>query len=303
MADDPYTVLGLNRQASDDEVRRAFRRLAKENHPDVKPNDAAAAEKFRKISQAYDILGDAQKRRQFDRGEIDANGEPRRTYQAAGAGPFGGTGAGGPRSPVDDMGFHDIFGDLFGQASRAGPRGRSGFAVKGQDARYTLAVDFLEAVRGARKRVTLPSGGVLDLNVPKGVSHGQVLRLKGKGQPGLGGGEPGDALVEIEVGDHAMFSRDGLTIRSTLPISLDEAVLGGKVPVETVNGTVQLTIPKGTSSGQTFRLRGRGVEAASGETGDHLVTVEIVLPRKIDESLAYFMSEWRQTNAYNPREN
>lgn len=302
MADDPYTVLGLNRQASDDEVRRAFRRLAKENHPDVKPNDAAAAERFRKISQAYDILGDAQKRRQFDRGEIDANGEPRRTYQAAGAGPFGGTGTGGPRSPVDDMGFHDIFGDLFGQSSRAGPRGRSGFAVKGQDARYTLAVDFLEAVRGARKRVTLPSGGVLDLNVPKGVAHGQVLRLKGKGQPGLGGGEPGDALVEIEVGDHPAFKRDGLTIRSTLPISLDEAVLGGKVPVETVNGTVQLTIPKGTSSGQTFRLRGKGVEAANGETGDHLVTAEIVLPRKIDESLAYFMSEWRQTNAYNPRE-
>jgi len=306
MADDPYTVLGVSRTASDDDIRRAFRRLAKELHPDLKPDDAAAADRFKKVSQAYDILGDAEKRKQFDRGEIGADGEPRRAYTAAGGpGGFGGA-AGGygqrPRSPVDDMGFGDIFSDLFGAGVRPGPRGRSGFGMRGQDARYTLEVDFSEAITGAKKRVTMPDGGILDITVPAGVTDGQVLRLRGKGSPGIGEGEAGDAMVEVKVRAHPNFERDGLTIRSNVAISLDEAILGAKIAVPTVSGQVQVTIPKGTSSGQALRLRGKGVRnAATGEQGDHLVTVQIVLPKKIDESLSYFISEWREKHGYNPR--
>jgi DnaJ-class molecular chaperone len=313
MADDPYAVLGVSRSASDDDIRKAFRKLAKELHPDVNPGNDKASERFKKVSQAWDILGDPDKRKKFDRGEIDAAGEPRHTYghagAGAGAGAYGRAG-GRPRSPVDDMGFGDIFSDLFGGAS-GGPTGSfggaryssgpGGFSAQGQDARYTLDVDFLEAVRGARKRVTMPDGASLDISVPEGVSDGQVLRLRGKGHPSPTGGRPGDALVEVKVGKHPRFERDGETIRSTVSISVDEAILGGKIPVETVHGTVQLTIPKGTSSGKTMRLRGKGVKARSGQAGDHLVTVQIVLPDEIDDSLAVFMDNWRLEHGYDPR--
>ncbi len=304
MATDPYAVLGLNRSATDDDIRRAFRTLAKKLHPDVNPGDQAAAERFKQVSQAYDLLGDPEKRRRYDAGEIDAAGEPRHTY----AGGFHGRGGGGPRpGPADDLGFGDIFSDLFGGR---GPRGFGGgggyaggnFAAKGADVRYTLQVDFTEAAKGARKRVTLPGGNALDLNVPAGVDDGRVLRLKGKGQPGVNGGPSGDALVEITVRPHRHFERDGKNIRSELPISIDEAVLGGKVAVDTIWGAVNLTIPKGTSSGQTFRLRGKGVkDDATGATGDQLVSVKIVLPDEIDDELAYFLTEWRQKHAYDPR--
>lgn len=300
MAADPYSVLGLTRNATDDEIRRAFRKLAKELHPDLKPGDAAAAERFKQVSQAYDILGDAEKRAKFDRGEIDAAGEPRHGFAGAGAGMGGGYGGYGTRGPADDLGFGDIFSEIFGNPRRG--RGSAPFQSRGQDVRYTLEVEFVEAIGGARKRVTLPDGAVLDLNVPEGVVHGQVLRLKGKGEPGLGGGPPGDALVEIRVRSHPTFTRSGDDILSTLKISLDEAVLGGKVEVPTAGGTVALTIPKGTSSGRTFRLRGKGVHnKTSGKTGDQLVTVEIVMPDEIDDKLSYFMSEWRQAHGYNPR--
>lgn len=290
MADDPYTTLGLHKDASEDDIRRAFRRLAKELHPDVRPDDATAAERFRKVAQAYDIVGDAEKRRRYDLGQIDAAGEPRRSYrpQHAGAGAPGGR----------EFGFGDIFSDLFGDRRTQGP---GGFSLRGQDARYTLEVDFLEAVLGARKRVTLPGGGTLDLTVPEGVTDGQVLRLKGKGAPGIRGGEPGDALVEIRVRQHASFRRQGNDILSDVPITIDEAVLGAKIEVETVAGRVALAIPKGTSSGQAFRLKGRGVKGSGAEpAGDQIVTVRIVLPPQIDESLAYFLAEWRTKNAYDP---
>jgi DnaJ-class molecular chaperone len=299
MAADPYDTLGLSRSATDEEIRRAFRRLAKELHPDVNPGNAAAAERFKKISQAYDLLGDSEKRRQFDRGEIDASGEPRRGFAGAGAG-FGGFGAGAARGPADDLGFGDIFSEIFGNARRGSYE--STLRERGRDVRYTLEVNFGEAVTGARKRVTMPDGSTLDLNVPEGVTNGQVLRLKGKGDPGVGGGATGDALVEIKVRPHPEFTRSGDDILSTLKISLDEAVLGTKVEVATVRGPVNLTIPKGTSSGRTFRLRGKGVtNTTSGKTGDQLVTVAIVLPDEIDEKLSYFLSEWRQEHGYNPR--
>ena len=303
MADNPYETLGVSRRASDEDIRRAFRKLAKENHPDLNPGSPAAVERFKKITAANEILGDPQKRRQYDAGEIDAKGEPRRPQWRPGAGPS----AGGARARthsggVDDFNLSDIFSDVFGQnragAGRTGA-GAQGFASKGQDLRYTLEVDFLESVVGAKKRVTLPEGGVLDLAVPEGVTDGQVLRLKGKGSPGYNGGAAGDALVEIKVRANAQFKRQGEDILVDVPITIDEAVLGAKIEVPTITGRVQLTIPKGTSSGKTFRLKGKGVQNKSnGIAGDELVTVRVVLPDVIDDSLSYFFTEWRQKNAY-----
>jgi DnaJ-class molecular chaperone len=291
MADDPYAILGVPKSASDEDIRRAFRKLAKELHPDV---TRGTDERFKKVSSAYEILGDPEKRRAFDRGEIDARGEPRRDgFRNYARGARAGAGAG-----FEEFGFGDIFSDVFG-----GGRGsaRTGFAVKGHDVRYTLDVDFLEAAKGATKRVTLPGGGTLDLNVAAGVSDGQVLRLKGKGSRGLGGAEPGDALVEIRIRPHAQFKRVDDDILVEVPITIDEAVLGAKVEVPTITGRVQLTIPKGTSSGCVLRMKGKGVKSASRpEPGDQLVTVRIVLPDVIDDSLAYFFSEWRQKNGYDP---
>jgi len=299
---DPYETLGVARDADAEAIKRAYRKLAKQLHPDLNPsNPAASEERFKKVSSAYDIVGDPVKRKQYDRGEIDANGEPRRGYQraqAGGAGPFGGR-AGGARHG-EEFGFGDIFSDLFGGA-RAGGWGEAD-ATRGRDVRYTLEIDFLEAATGAKKRVTMPDGGVLDLTVPQGVSDGQVLRLKGKGSPGVRGSEAGDALVEIKVRPHPQFSRAGDDVALELPITIDEAVLGAKVEVPTVSGRVQLTIPKGTGSGRVFRLKGKGVHnSTTGSTGDQLVTVRIVLPQTIDDELAYFMSEWRQSHRYDPR--
>jgi DnaJ-class molecular chaperone len=302
MADDPYVVLGVPRSASDDDIRRAYRKLAKELHPDLNPaNRVAAEERFKKVSAAYEIIGDSEKRKQFDRGEIDASGEPRRGFHRtyAGGGPYASR-PGGARPGGDDFSFGDIFSDLFGSMRGRGEPG-SPFGVRGRDARYSLEVDFLEAAAGARKRVTLPDGDVLDITVPGGVSDGQVLRLRGKGSPGIRGAEPGDALVEIRVRPHPYFKRADDDILLEVPITLDEAVLGAKIEVPTITSRVQLTLPKATSSGRTFRLKGKGISnATTGRTGDQLVTVRIVLPETIDDKLAYFLSEWRQKNQYDP---
>jgi DnaJ-class molecular chaperone len=301
MAEDPYTVLGVPRNASEDDVRRAYRKLAKQLHPDLNPaNRTSAEERFKRVSAAYEIIGDQTKRKQYDRGEIDATGEPRRGFRRpdGGAGPFGGR-AGGAR-PGDDFSFGDIFSDLFGSMRGRGEPG-SPFGVRGRDARYSLEVDFLEAATGAKKRVTLPDGGVLDIAVPQGVTDGQTLRLRGKGTPGVRGAEAGDALVEIRVRPHEHFKRVDDDIVLDLPITIDEAVLGAKVEVPTISGRVQLTLPKATSSGRIFRLKGKGVHnTTTGHTGDQLVTVRIVLPETIDDKLEYFLSEWRQKNHYDP---
>jgi DnaJ-class molecular chaperone len=290
MADDPYKVLGVGRDASEADIRRAYHKLAKANHPDLNPADRLASEeRLKTINGAFAILGDPAKRKQFDQGLIDSQGEPRRGYQRAN--PRGGAAPGG-----EEFGFGDIFSDLFGRGRQGGGPGAAGagFGMRGQDVRYTLDVEFLEAATGTKKRVTLPEGGVLDLTVPEGVTDGQVMRLKGKGVAGVRGGEPGDALVEVKVKPHPDFLSD-------LPITIDEAVLGAKIEVATIDSRVQLTIPKGTSSGRAFRLKAKGIKnAATGVTGDHIVTVRIVLPDPIDDKLSYFMSEWRQGHAYNP---
>ena len=307
MADDPYSILGVPKAATDEDIRRAYLRLVKEWHPDVN-SSREAPDRFKKVTAAHEILGDADKRRQFDRGEIDAKGEPRRTWtrQHAGTGPGTGQGSGqwrgGVRPGGDEFGFGDAFDDIFaGLRGGRGGGGRGSQPPRGRDVRYTLEVDLAEAVQGAKKRVTMPEGGTLDLTVPEGVADGQVLRLRGKGTPTHGGGEAGDALVEIKVKAHALLKRQGEDILLDLPITIDEAVLGTKIEVPTVSGRVQLTVPKGTSSGQVLRLKGKGVRnPATLSTGDQLVTVRIVLPDKIDEGLAYFFSEWRQKNRYDP---
>jgi DnaJ-class molecular chaperone len=302
ISDDPYTLLGVKRDASQDEITKAFRKLAKQLHPDVNPNNKAATERFKRVSAANEFISDTERRRKYDRGEIDAAGEPRRSpHQQSGGGQRRGTaGASG-----DDFGLGDIFEGMFGGARGARarqPQQPQSTPFRGQDVRYTLEVDFHEAVTGAKKRVTLPEGGMLDLNVPEGVEDGSVLRLKGKGAAGLRGGEHGDALVEIKVRANADFRRVGNDVLSELPVSLDEAVLGAKIEVATVSGRIQLALPKGTSSGRVFRLKGKGCRnMATGQVGDQLITVRIVLPEVIDDSLAYFLSEWRQTHAYDPR--
>ncbi len=313
MADDPYSTLGVSKNASQDDISKAFRKLAKELHPDLRPNDRAAAERFKKVSAAYELLSDTDKRTRYDRGEIDGSGEPRRgfsTHGAAGGSPYAswtwrtqgsGPGSGQGSGSADDFGFGDVFSDLFGGPRAAGTRTAS--PLRGRDIRYTLEIDFSEAVNGAKKRVSLPEGGVLDLAVPQGVDDGQVLRLKGKGAPSIRGGQPGDALVEIRVRPHPRLRRQGDDVLVEVPISIDEAVLGARVEVPTVSGRVHLTIPKGTSSGKVFRMRGKGVcNMTTGAVGDQLVTVRIELPAKIDDQLSYFMAEWREKNKYNPRD-
>ncbi len=291
MADDPYMVLGVSRSASEEEIRKRYRQLVKELHPDVNPS-RTAEERFKKVTAAFDVIGDEAKRRAYDRGEIDASGEARRSQGRAGA---GARWSGGFAGFDSDDPFSDIFSGFRGAAG-ARPR-----AMRGQDARYTIDLDFIEAATGVTKRVTMPGGETLDLSVPSGVVEGQVLRLKGKGHPGSNGGPQGDALVEMRVRPHPVFKRAGDDVTCEVPVTLDEAVLGGRIEVPTLSGRVQLTIPAGTSSGRVFRLKGKGiVNATSKATGDQLVSVRIVLPETIDEELKAFLSQWRERNGYDP---
>lgn len=305
MAEDLYSVLGVAKTASADEITKAYRKLAKKLHPDLNPGDKVAEEKFKAISHAYSILKDEEQRGKYDRGEIDASGQEKpeaRYYREYAGGP------GGARyhssAGYEDMGdFSDLFGDMFGGGMRgAGMGGRSQrggarFSMPGQDAQYHLDIPFLDAVNGTKTRITLPDGSTLDVTIPPGVNAGQVLRLKGKGHPGLGEGPPGDALVEVGVRPHPVFKREGNDIVVELPISLDEAVLGGKVEIPTIGGKVAMTVPAGANSGQTLRLKGRGVKGK----GDQLVKLNVVMPEKVDDELKAFIEEWKTTHAYNPR--
>jgi len=301
MAEDLYSVLGVQKTASAGDITKAYRKLAKKLHPDLNPGDTVAEDKFKQISHAYSILKDPEQRGKYDRGEIDASGQERpqqQYYREYAGGPEGAryhSSAG-----FEDIGaFSDLFGDMFGGAAgmRGGRRGGGQFSMRGQDAQYHLDISFLDAVNGTKQRITLPDGGTLDVTIPAGVSEGQVLRLKGKGMPGLGEGPPGDALVEVGVKPHPVFKREGNDIVVDLPISFDEGVLGGKVEVPTIGGRVAATVPAGSNTGQTLRLKGRGVKGK----GDQLVKLTVMMPETVDDDLKSFAEEWRKTHAYDPR--
>lgn len=281
---DPYQVLGVAKTASAEEIKKKYRQLAKKLHPDLNPGNAEAAAKFKDVSAAYDLLSDAQKRARFDRGEIDASGAERperQYYRAYAESPEGAK----YNSPFE---ADDLFSELFGRA-----RGGRDFKIRGTDVSYVLPVDFLEAAAGAKKRVTMADGTVLDVNIPAGTEDRQTLRLKGQGQAGFGGAEAGDAYIEVHIQPHAFFTRKDNDVHLELPISLGEAALGGKITVPTIDGDVSMTIPKGANTGTTLRLKGRGIlDRKSRQRGDQYVKLKVVLPEGGDPELARFVESW-----------
>lgn len=299
---DLYQTLGVPKSASDADIKKAYRKLAKELHPDANPGDTKIEERFKEVSSAYHILSDPEQRKRYDRGEIDPSGQERRQqrrYEYAGGGRrpggggFEGFNFGG--FDADDL-FSDIFGQMRGQA-----RGQAG-AQKGADRTYKITVDFVDAAKGATRRIGMPDGKKLDVKIPPGIEDGQQIRLKGLGHPGMNGQPAGDALVEITVTPHKHFRREGADIHLDLPLRLDEAVLGAKIAVPTIDGTVNMTIPKGASSGRTLRLRGKGVPRKDGSgRGDQYVRLEIVLPETPDEELEGLIEKWARNHAYDVR--
>lgn len=294
---DPYATLGVARDASEADIKKAYRTLAKELHPDRNKDNPKAAERFSQVTQAYDLLTDKDKRARFDRGEIDGDGNPTAPFGFGGGGPRPG---GGGRTQFDfgggdAGGFEDLFEGLFGGGQRGGGGGFGGGsfgrrqAPKGANVPYRLAVSFTDAATLSPQRIMLRDGKTIDLKLPAGLESGTQMRLAGKGDPGPGG--PGDAIVTIEVQPHRFFTRDGDDVRLDLPISLAEAVLGGEVRVPTVEGAVMLKVPKGSTSGKVLRLKGRGFHKKGGGRGDQLVTLMVDLPVG-DDALVEFVQGW-----------
>lgn len=293
----PYEVLGVVPTASSADIQKAYRKLAKKLHPDLNPGDKAAEEKFKEVAGAYDLLGDAEKRKRFDAGEIDETGaeRPQHHYYRD----FATSDQGHPYA--DSSGYADFMDsdDGFAELLRRSQQARAN--RRGRDLHYSLAIDFADSITGANKRLTLPDGGTLDVTIPPGLVDGQVLRLRGKGAPGAGTGGPGDALIEVEVRPDTRFTREGDDITLELPISLSEAVLGGKIRVPTPTGDVTMTVPKGSNTGTTMRLRGKGAPRHGGGQGDEFVKLKVVLPKGPDPELEAFVSNWDR-KAFNPRE-
>ena len=293
--DDPYTVLGVARDVGADEIRSAYRKLAKQNHPDLNPGNAAAEERFKAAAAANDLLSDPEKRARYDRGEIDAAGHERPperpSYRS-----YADDAPGRRYRPSDRRGeeaFSDLFGDFFG-ARAAGPH-------RGADERYTLVVDFLDAVRGATPRLTLPDGRTLDVRVPAGLEDGQTLRLRGQGGAGLNGGPAGDALIQVQVTPHPYFRREGDDIHLDLPVTLREAVLGGRITVPTPGGPVAMQVPPRSDTGRQLRLRGRGVPARGERpAGDLYATLRVVVG-EADPALEAFLRTWTPEHDVDPR--
>ena len=312
---DPYEVLGVPRGASAAAIKSAYRKLAKKHHPDANKNDPKSAARFSELNSANEIIGDEEKRKQFDRGEIDADGKPR--FQGFPGGDPRGRGAshgGGGfdshtfRSGGAGGGFEDILNSMFGGAAARGARPGAGGTFEFDpggiaidlDLNVAMTVSLEEAVHGVTKRVRLPTGKELDVKIPAGVVVGQQIRLKGQGETAPGH-RPGDLLITVSIAPHAIFKVDGSDLRVDLPITLYEAVLGGKVRVPTLGSAVELSIPKNTSSGRTFRLKGKGLPKATGMTGDLFVTTRIMLPDGNDAELEALMQKWRDGHPYNPR--
>ena len=301
--DDPYKILGVAKDASQDEIRRAYRKLAKRHHPDLNPGNAAAEETFKGVSAANELLSDVAKRARFDRGEIDAAGQERQTGPSYRDYAEGESGRRYSRGEDASGGWGmDDFADIFGSAFGGGGQGRGGDAPRrGFDERYVLTVDFLDAVNGATRRLNLPDGRSLNAKIPAGASDGQILRLRGQGDPGRNGGVSGDALIELDVKPHPFFRRDGQDIRMQLPVSLSEAVLGGPIEAPTPGGPVRVRIPPGSDTGAELRLRGRGVPAHKGSAaGDLYAELRVVLGPP-DDALKAFLESWTPEHPHDPR--
>ncbi len=311
---DPYEVLGVPRGASAAAIKSAYRKLAKKHHPDANKNDPKSAARFSELNSANEIIGDEDKRKQFDRGEIDAEGKPRfqgfpgGDPRARGGSPGGGFESHSFRTGGGGGGFEDILNSMFGAAAARGGRPGAGGSFEFDpggialdlDLNVAMTVSLEEAVKGVDKRVRLPTGKELNVKIPAGVVAGQQIRLKGQGETAPGH-RPGDLLITISIAPHAFFKIDGSDLRVDLPITLYEAVLGAKVRVPTLGGAVELSIPKNTSSGRTFRLKGKGLPKAGGSSGDLFVTARIMLPDGNDAELEALMQKWRDGHTYNPR--
>src|SRR5690606_9892025 len=298
---------GVSRGASAEEIRKAFRTLAKKHHPDANPGDKASEEKFKRVSAAFDLLGDAEKRRKFDAGELDADGRETMRGFGGGFGAGGGPG-GGYRTEFENIDLSDILGEVFGRGgARGGGQGPGGGfggfggfgPQRGADVRARLEIDLEEAIQGARKRIAFSDGRTIEVTIPKGANDGQTLRLKDQGAPGKGG--PGDAFIELVVRPHPIYRREGDNLLMDLPISVYDAVLGGKVQAPTPDGPVSLTIPKNANSGQVLRLKGRGMPGARGRRGDLLARLIVTLPERPDAQLEKFAATWRKERPYTPK--
>jgi DnaJ-class molecular chaperone len=294
---DPYTILGVARTATADELQKAYRKLAKKWHPDLNPGNVSAEDKFKEVAGAYDLVGDADKRAKFDRGEIDAAGAERpkqnyyRDFQSSDEDHAYTTESG----YADFMNSDDAFASLLRRSARSHANRR------GHDIEYRLPIEFVESIAGVTKRLTLPHGQTLDVAIPPGMMEGQVLRLRGKGAPGVGKGDFGDALIEVAIKPDRRFSRSGDDIILEWPISLSEAVLGGRINVSTATGDVTMSVPKGSNTGTTLRLRGKGAPKNVGGHGDQLVTLKIVLAKEPNAELEAFVAGWDSGKTFDPR--
>ncbi|HEY4163742.1 MAG TPA: DnaJ C-terminal domain-containing protein [Dongiaceae bacterium] len=296
---DPYKTLGVSPGSTADEIKKAYRKLAKKLHPDVNPGNKKVETQFKEATAAYDLLSDAEKRRRFDSGEIDDQGNPRGFAGGWGAGRTAGAGArrgGRPADAgIDDSMADDIFRDFFNFGRGGGAR--TNIRMRGADVAYKTEISFLDAARGAKTRITLSDGKTIDMTIQAGTEDGQTLRLKGQGLPGQGGGANGDAFVEITVKPHPYFEREDNDILLECPISLNEAVLGGSITIPTIDGNVALKVPKNSNTGTQLRLKGKGIADAKGQRGDQYVRFVVVLPKQIDRDLESAIERWAKTDA------